>query len=345
MRIHVFTAILACLALAAGCKKKEPVEPRLKETVVQISIRNEAGNPLGGIPVLVFDEAGYERFRKDYDTKPREILLSAADGSVTCRFPAGEWLTEGARIIHFVIFDRLDESNIRIWAIARTIGVTDLERVEFRIDPFPDPDAGTPVDLYDEKHGHTLFAGAAYVDAQHYLCGGNRYSFVDAGKVAGLEALGDPEVEGFADRTAVHPGHGYFMYKDISLMKFPSGRWGVSVATEFAKAYVVGWLYRDGKAAGVSLRYSKHKPAEHGLPEWGQQYDVQLSGDRSATISLPGAGRCEFAAKQPEHLAIEAADGRATIRVTDAKASPGREYPLYIRSGNYYTETKIRVMD
>ncbi len=349
MRIHLITAITACLALAGACKKETP-EPRAKETVVEISVRDMQGKPLGGVPVRIYDEAGYKRFSEHSDTKPLLLLTASAEGTIVCRFPARVWLSGGPRLLHFVIHEQLDEKNFQTWAVGRTIGVKATEQIDFQIDLRPavetdEEETGTAVELHDEQNGRTLLAGAVYLDTQRHLCGGNRYSFVDAGPVRGLKAVGEAQIEGFADRLLIQPGRGYFMYKDISMMEFPSGKWGVSIATEYAKIYVSEWIFGNGKVRGARISYSTHKPAGHGLPEWGQQFDVSLSGERSATISLPEAGECECSTKRTDQLSIETSADRVTVRVTDVKAAAGKKYPLYIRSGSFYTEVKIHIQD
>lgn len=349
MKIRLITAIAVCLTLAGACKKMTP-EPRVQETTVQISIQDMQGKPLGGIPVRIYDEAGYERFREEPDTKPLEILTATAEGMIVYRFPARLWLSGGPRLLHFVIYERLDEKNFQTWAVGRTIGAKTTEQIDFQVDLYPvaaaDEDlTGTAIDLYDELNGRTMLAKSAYLDSRRYLCGGNRYSFADAGPVSGLAAVGEARIDGFADRLPIQPGRGYFMYKDIAMMEFPSGKWGVSIATEYAKIYVAEWIFADKKVLGARIRYSTHKPTGHGLPEWEQPYDVRLSGEKTATISFPGAGACEFSTKRTDLLTMEVAGDQVTLRVTDDKATVGKEYPLYIRSGCFYTETKIRVTD
>lgn len=121
-----------------------------------------------------------------------------------------------------------------------------------------------------------------------------------------------------------------------------------SIGSRFEKSFVhnvVDWMYRSGKSAGVSIRYSKHKPAEKVLPKWGRQYEVKLAGDRSVTIRLPAeAGTCEFTTRRSNELQIQAMPDGVKVLVTDPGAAEGKEYLLYIRAGSCYTETKIRII-
>lgn len=70
----------------------------------------------------------------------------------------------------------------------------------------------------------------------------------------------------FADRAAVRPGYGYWVVRDITLMEFPSGRWGLLAGTEFAKFYVSQRLYSDGEIIGASVRHAIFRADVEGLP-------------------------------------------------------------------------------
>lgn len=353
--IRIITAALltGIVLLFTGCKKGSVEGPSSgKDAIARIWVHNDNGTPIGGVSVLVFDEKGYEQFEKDRDTPPIDRTMTRSDGRVEYRIPYATWLKQGNRFITFVIFERLDRDNYRIWAIGRTINPGRREQIEFTIETVVSPDAsgeaaqGTPFDLYDENHGRTLFGGALYLDAEHNLVGANRYSIVDAGQATGTDVLGTLQLNGLTDRIAAEPRHGYFICKDISLMEFPSGKWALSIAAEYIRAFIPERLYKDQNPVGIRMYYTLHKPEGHGLPQWQEKYRVMLAGERSLIIDLREMqGPHEFAARKSETLDFHEESGQVTVRVTDPNATRGNSYPFYIRSGAYYTEVSIEMTD
>ena len=216
--ITTLILVLAGIALlATGCKKEGEHHPaRGKDAVVRIRVQDEKGNSLGGIPILIYDETGYEKFEKNRNTPPTDRTVTQADGEIVYRLPYDKWLKKGNRFLSFVIYERLDDDNYRIWAASRTIVAGKEERIDFELEMTrrEKPLMGTPLDLYDENNGRTLFAQALYLDAEHRFAGANRYSMVDVGPVSGVEELGELRLDGFTDRTDAQLRHGYFICKD-----------------------------------------------------------------------------------------------------------------------------------
>lgn len=349
--ITTLILVLAGIALlATGCKKEGEHHPaRGKDAVVRIRVQDEKGNSLGGIPILIYDETGYEKFEKNRNTPPTDRTVTQADGEIVYRLPYDKWLKKGSRFLSFVIYERLDDDNYRIWAASRTIVAGKEERIDFELEMTrrEKPLLGTPLDLYDENNGRTLFAQALYLDAEHRFAGANRYSMVDVGPVSGVEELGELRLDGFTDRTDAQLRHGYFICKDVSLKEFPSGKWGLAIESDYARAYLADWLYDGGKIVGAHLRYTMHKPEGHGLPQWKRIYGVSLTGDRTTVIDLAEVReKCEFAAGKSHELQYEEEEpGKVSVRITDPKAARGKSYPFNIRSGVYYTEVSIEITD
>lgn len=225
--ITTLILVLAGIALlATGCKKEGEHHPaRGKDAVVRIRVQDEKGNSLGGIPILIYDETGYEKFEKNRNTPPTDRTVTQADGEIVYRLPYDKWLKKGNRFLSFVIYERLDDDNYRIWAASRTIVAGKEERIDFELEMTrrEKPLLGTPLDLYDENNGRTLFAQALYLDAEHRFAGANRYSMVDVGPVSGVEELGELRLDGFTDRTDAQLRHGYFICKDVRSRSFPRG--------------------------------------------------------------------------------------------------------------------------
>lgn len=199
------------------------------------------------------------------------------------------------------------------------------------------------LDLYDELNGQTLFGGAVYLNAAHELVGGNRYSFIASGPVTGPEAMGLPAPDRMMARTAVEPGHGYFICKDISLAQFPSGSWALASSAEYVKAYVPEWIHRDGAVVGARLQFTTHRVEADDLPQWNRTYDVALAGERSVTVPLKGSGDHEFMALRGDRLQFVSGADEVTVRILDPAAAAGKQYAACIRSGSVYTEIRLRL--
>lgn len=339
-------ATLAGSTLLAACDKKGH-EPDDKDAVAYITVVDEKGEPQGGMPVLVYDEKGYEKFQQDRNTEPKGFVVTLPDGKVRVRLAYQEWFTAGNRQVTFVIREETDPDNYRIWAIGRTARPGEELRIDFKLDrkpAVPDVPFGNLLEMFDENNGRTLFAEGIYLDAGHHLVGSDRYSFVDAGAVSGLEDLGALKIDRFQDRIAVQPGHGYFVCKDISLMEFPSGKWGLAISSEFARMHLEEWILRDGEPVGARLRYAVQKPENHGLPEWGHLYEVKSGEEGSVTIPLPAdAPQTECAPRGDAPLRFSFAKDHVTVHIADPGASAGKEYRFVIRAGACYTEAKLKI--
>ena len=129
-------AALAGLLVFAACTKKN-YEPDEKDATAQISVLDEKGAPLGGVPVLIFDEKGYEKFQKDRSAAPAAFTLTLPDGKVSYRLPFREWFASGNRVITFVVREEGDADNYRIWAISRTVGAAETFNIAFKLDRNP----------------------------------------------------------------------------------------------------------------------------------------------------------------------------------------------------------------
>lgn len=339
-----FTAFIAGITLFTACKKEKPQLPAQgAQTVVRITVHDEHGEALGGVPVRIFDEEGYARFKNDHTTQPLDRAVTGENGEVLYQVATGG-SKERTRFLSFVILEMQDQENYRVWAVSRTIGREKEVRVEFVIE---DDRTELPhLDLFDENNGHTLFGNALYVDAEQHFVGDNRYTIVDLGSMSGLETPGELRLDGFAGRVAARPRHGYFICKDISMQRFPSEKWALSIASEYIRAYVPNRLYNDRGPVGVRLHYTLHRPEGHNLPEWGHVFGVSQAEGAAVTLDLPGDGAdWELVARREQTLAFDQQAGHVTVRVTDPQIAWGKNYPFYIRSGVYYTEVSIEITD
>lgn len=340
-----FILFLAGAFLLSACEK-ETGDTVGKDSIVQVRVVDEHGAPCVGVRVNLYDEKGYEQFEKNRRTPPVEIRSTDDGGLAEFRFPFREWFSGGSRVLTFVVREGDEPDNYRIWEAGRTIEAGRTHRIELRLER---PSGGSPpaeiLDMFDEKHGRTLFGNAVYMDAGGNFVGGDRCSFVEAGAVSGLDGIGPLNLGEFADRTAVRPGHGYWVVRDITLMEFPSGRWGLLAGSEFAKFYVSQWLYSDGEIIGARVHYAILRTDGEGLPAPGTVLEAKLSD--GGTVSIPLADRngdYEFVAGRSGPVEFIFGADDVTMRITNPSAAAGEEYPVYIRSGVCYTEIRLRTV-
>lgn len=358
----------------AACDKKESPEPTPKDAVAHISVVDDKGQPQAGAAVLIFDEKGYEMFQQDRKTEPRGLTLTLRNGKVSYRLPYKEWFEKGSRQVTFVVMELLDEENYNIWTVSRTVKAADEVKIEFTLDRTstgpgdsgtesmtegetgenaetsnpekPAETVGTPFEMFDQDNGNTLFGNALSLDSDHRFDGDSRYTIADAGVTEGLPTLNNLTLDRAARRISAWPGHGYFLCKDISLMEFPSGKRALAIGSECVRIHVAEWISLDDKPVGVKFNYEIAKLPGDGLPEWGQVYEVKLSGDRSVSISLPDSGKdseCAPWGKTPLRISFD--EDHASLQISDPKAAVGKEYRFLIRTGARYTEAKLRIVD
>lgn len=371
-------SILAGATLLAACEKKT-YEANERDAVVHISVVDEKGKPQPGAAILIFDEKGYENFQKDHKTEPSAFTLTLPDGKVNYRLPYAAWFTKvGSRQVTFVVMEQADADNYHIWAVGRTIKAAEQVQIEIKIDrsegsaglskpdetgesgdsgetgetgkpdspASPAENSGTPLEMFDEENGHTLFGEALFLDNDHRFDGANRYTIADAGQVDGLAAMTNLSLDRAAHRISAWPGHGYYVAKDISLMEFPSGKRALAIGSQYVRIYVSEWITREEKQVGVKLNYTVEKLAGGDLPEWGKVYEVKLTTDRTVSIPLPThAADSECAPWGKTPLRISFSEDHVTLQITDPKAAPGKEYRFVIRAGARYTEARLKLVD
>ncbi len=341
--LKFFLITMAAGAFLFSACSKETYEPDNKDAIIHITVLDEQEKPLAGIPVMIYDEKGYEEFKQNKPVSPAGATMTLPDGKVNYRLPYQKWFESGSRTVTFVVKLEEDSKDHRVWTISRTIKASEQVKIEFKLDKDPTLSEGTALDMYNENNGKTLFGNAIYIDAEGKFIGNNRYSFVDAGQLSDLNALGALNLEKLSGEIAVQPQHGYFVCKDISLMEFTSGKWGIAIASEFSKIYVTDWLKKDGKTVGASIRYVIQQPEKHGLPEWETVYNVTLKEGKSVTIPLPEKSNdSECATPQNNMLQFSFGSDHVTIQITDPEVKVGKQYRVYIRSGVYYTEIKLQ---
>lgn len=369
----IIYAIQAGILLSglAACEKKN-YEPDTKDAVVQITVVDDKGTPQAGMPVLIFNEQGYERFQQDRKSEAQGFTLTLPNGQVSYRLPYREWFQSGNRVVTFVVMEEADEENYHIWAKSKTVQAAERLKVDFTLDRKPigsgesgeekdegetgengqsgNPDSpaevGTMFEMFDEENGHTLFGNALFLDADHQFNGDHRYTIVDAGMVKSLQEMAPLTFERAAQRISAWPGRGYYICKDISLMEFPSGKWAMAIHAEYARIHVLEWLTRDGKNIGVKFNYTINKFSDEGLPEWDKVFEVKLSGDKSVNIPLPSQSHdSECVAWGEAPLLISFASDHVSIQVTDPQAAVGKEYRFVIRSQAAYSEAKLRIVE
>ena len=100
----LITVLNGILFLTSGDKKND--SPNDKDAVARITVVDEKGVPQGGLPVLICDEEGYEKFRKDRNTEAKAFTLTLPNGQVNYRLHYSEWFTAASRLEERVILDK-----------------------------------------------------------------------------------------------------------------------------------------------------------------------------------------------------------------------------------------------
>lgn len=364
----IIIAILTGTVILTACGKKKHITND-KDALVHITVVDEKGAAQPGTLVMIFDEAGYEKFKSDRKTMPYTYTQTLPNGQVDFHMPYAAWFTKGSQQISFVILEEIDADNYHLWAATRTIKAGQKLQITFKLDrslkaeesgtaqdpeengPTAAPDAptensGTMLEMFDEENGHTLLANAVFLDLDHCFDGTDRYTIADAGQVAGLDALTELTLNRAARRISVWPKHGYFIVKDISLMEFPSGKRAMAIGSQYARIYVTERIVRNNKNVGVKLFYDYQTLEAGDLPQWGRVYEVKLTSDRSVSIPLPthtADTECVPWGNTP--LRVSFSKDQVTIQITDPKASVGNEYRFVIRADASYTEAKLKIVD
>ena len=104
--IAILITVLNGILFLTSCDKKND-SPNDKDAVARITVVDEKGVPQGGLPVLIYDEEGYEKFRKDRNTEAKAFTVTLPNGQVNYRLPYSEWFTAGSRLVAFVIREEL----------------------------------------------------------------------------------------------------------------------------------------------------------------------------------------------------------------------------------------------
>lgn len=142
---------LACtMLLAAACEKEQNA---WKESRVSVTVYDENGNTLSGIPVKMYDEKEYESFEKDNLTPPVATVETDAQGVALFILPGEVWFSrEQQRLLTFVVQEGGGKSNFRIWSAGRTINAGKSAKAEIRLTPGPgSPAEETPEEQPEEQ--------------------------------------------------------------------------------------------------------------------------------------------------------------------------------------------------
>lgn len=130
-------AILAGTTFLTACDKKT-YDANDNDALVHFTVVDEKGKPQAGASILIFDETGYEQFKKDRKTEPMAYTLTLPDGKVSYRLPYQVWFTKSSRVVTFVVMEEADADNYHIWAVSRTIKAADRLEVAFKLDRTPE---------------------------------------------------------------------------------------------------------------------------------------------------------------------------------------------------------------
>ena len=110
----------------------------MKEAKVVVSVYDENGKIVTGVPVKMYNEKDYKIFEKDNLTLPTAITQTNESGIAIFVLPREEWFaTQSQRFLTFVVQEGGGPDNYQIWSSGKTVEAGKAVKVEIRLTQFP----------------------------------------------------------------------------------------------------------------------------------------------------------------------------------------------------------------
>lgn len=123
--------LVCTMLLIAACEKEENT---WKESLVTITVYDESGKTIAGIPVKMYDEKDHKAFEQDNLTPPTTSAITNAKGAAQFILPGETWFAkQSQRFLTFVVQEGGGESNYRIWSTGKTIEAGKTVKLEIRL--------------------------------------------------------------------------------------------------------------------------------------------------------------------------------------------------------------------
>lgn len=114
-------ALLGMCVLFLSCKK-EKLSVNNDPSVVEITVCNPKGEPLGNTIVKMYDETTYEAFKEKQTTKALWEVVTDKNGKATFVLERQKWFVRTQyRELMFVVLETLDAANYEWWSKGGTV--------------------------------------------------------------------------------------------------------------------------------------------------------------------------------------------------------------------------------
>lgn len=125
--------LVCAVFLTVACEKEQHTG---KESRVSVTVYDENGKAMPGVPVKMYDEKDYKAFEQDNLTPPTAGATANAQGIALFTLPGETWFSgQSQRFLTFVVQEGGGPDNYRIWSVGKTIDAGKDIQLEIRCNP------------------------------------------------------------------------------------------------------------------------------------------------------------------------------------------------------------------
>lgn len=136
--------LVCAVFLTIACEKEQHTG---KESRVSVTVYDENGKAMPGIPVKMYDEKDYKAFEQDNLTPPTAGATANAQGIALFTLPGEVWFSgQSQRFLTFVVQEGGGPDNYRIWSVGKTIDAGKNIQLEIRLTSALTPGEEQPED-------------------------------------------------------------------------------------------------------------------------------------------------------------------------------------------------------
>lgn len=123
--------LVCAVFLTVACEKEQHTG---KESRVSVTVYDENGKVMPGVPVKMYDEKDYKAFEQDNLTPPTAGATANAQGIALFTLPGETWFSgQSQRFLTFVVQEGGGPDNYRIWSVRKTIDAGKDIQLEIRL--------------------------------------------------------------------------------------------------------------------------------------------------------------------------------------------------------------------
>lgn len=136
--------LVCAVFLTVACEKEQHTG---KESRVSVTVYDENGKVMPGVPVKMYDEKDYKAFEQDNLTPPTAGATANAQGIALFTLPGETWFSgQSQRFLTFVVQEGGGPDNYRIWSVGKTIDAGKDIQLEIRLTSALAPEQEQPED-------------------------------------------------------------------------------------------------------------------------------------------------------------------------------------------------------